>query len=55
MPADLLRLDILVPLLMYCALLWWVGRGFSWTARLAIAAVTLVLIAGVLLVERGWR
>lgn len=55
MPADLLRLDLLVPLLMYCALLWWVGRGLSWTARLAIAAVTLVLIVGVLLVERGWR
>ena len=55
MPEDMLRLDILVPVLMYCALLWWVGRGFSWTARLAIAAVTLVLIACVLLVERGWR
>lgn len=55
MPADLLRLDIIVPVLMYCALLWWIGRGFSWSARLATAAVTLVIIIAVLLVERGWR
>lgn len=55
MPADLLRLDLIVPLLMYGALLWWVGRGLSWTARLATAAVTLVLILCVLLVERSWR
>ena len=37
MPADLLRLDILVPVLMYCALLWWIGRGLSWPARLGTA------------------
>lgn len=55
MQADLMRLDILVPVLMYCALLWWVGRGLSWPARLATAAVTLALIGVVLLVERGWR
>ncbi|MCP3389849.1 hypothetical protein NLM27_13805 [Bradyrhizobium sp. CCGB12] len=55
MSPDLMRLDIIVPVLMYCALLWWVGRGLSWTARLATAAVTLVLIVCVLLVERGWR
>lgn len=55
MPADLLRLDIIVPVLMYCALLWWIGRGLSWTARLATAAVTLVIIIAVLLVERGSR
>jgi len=55
MTQDLLRLDIVVPVLMYCALLWWVGRGLSWTAKLATAAVTLVLIFCVLLVERGWR
>jgi len=55
MAPDLLRLDIIVPVLMYCALLWWVGRGLNWTAKLATAAVTLVLIFCVLLVERGWR
>ncbi|MEZ2143798.1 hypothetical protein AAE026_16175 [Bradyrhizobium sp. DN5] len=54
MAPDLLRLDILIPVLMYGALLLWVGRGLSWTARLATAAVTLVLIICVLLVERGW-
>lgn len=55
MSPDLLRLDLLVPALMYCALLWWVGRGLSWTARLATAVVTLVLIICVVAVERGWR
>ena len=53
MPQDLMRPDLLVPALMYCALLWWVGRGLSWTARLTTAAITLVLIAIVVLVERG--
>jgi hypothetical protein len=55
MAPDLLRLDLVVPALMYCALLWWVSRSLSWTARLATAAVTLVLIICVLLFERGWR
>ncbi|WGD48722.1 hypothetical protein QA641_24055 [Bradyrhizobium sp. CB1650] len=54
MPPDLLRLDIVVPVLIYCALLVWVGRGLSWTQKLATAAVTLALIICVLLVERGW-
>ena len=40
---------------MYCALLWWVSRGMSWIARLATAAVTLVLVVVVVLVERSWR
>ena len=30
--------------MMSCALLWWVSRGMSWTARLVVAAITLVLI-----------
>ncbi|MET4798983.1 hypothetical protein [Bradyrhizobium sp. LB11.1] len=55
MSPDLLRLDLLVPALMYCALLWWVGRGLSWTAKLATAVVTLVLIVVAMLVERGWH
>lgn len=54
MPPDLMRPDIIVPFAMYCALLWWVGRGVGWTAKLAIAVVTLALIICVLLVERGW-
>lgn len=53
MPAGLLQLDVIVPVLMYCALLWWVSRGMSWAARLATAAVTLALVVCVVLVERG--
>jgi len=55
MSSDLARLDLLVPALMYCALLWWVGHGLSWTARLATAVVTLALIAIAVTVERGWH
>ncbi|MBC7584593.1 MAG: hypothetical protein H7316_12660 [Tardiphaga sp.] len=44
--------DILIPVLMGCALLWWIGRGIGWTAKLAVAAVTLAVIAAVLLFER---
>jgi hypothetical protein len=45
--------DILIPVLMGCALLWWVSRGMSWSTRLAVAAVTLVIIVCVLLFERS--
>ena len=55
MQSQLLQLDIVVPVVMYCALLWWFSRGMSWTARLAIAALTLVLVVIVVLVERAWR
>jgi hypothetical protein len=48
-----LNLDIIVPVLMSCALLWWIGRGMSWTTRLAVTAVTLVVIISILLVERS--
>ncbi len=47
-------LDIVMPVLMYCALLWWLSRGMSWARLLAIAAVTLALIIVVLAVERGF-
>jgi hypothetical protein len=47
-----LQLDIIMPVLMGCALLWWVGRGMSSTTRLVVAVVTLILICVVLLVER---
>jgi hypothetical protein len=40
---------------MSCALLWWIGRGISWTARLAVTAITLAVIIIVVLIERsGW-
>jgi hypothetical protein len=45
--------DILMPVLMGCALLWWVSRGMSWSSRLAVAAVTLATIVCVLLFERS--
>ncbi len=48
-----LQLDIIVPVLMSCALLWWVSRDMNWTARLVVAAVTLVVIIVVVLFERS--
>jgi hypothetical protein len=48
-----LQLELIVPVLMSCALLWWVSRGMSWTTRLTVAAVTLVLIFCILLFERS--
>ena len=48
-----MQLDIIIPVLMGCAMLWWVSRGMSWTRLLTVAAVTLVLIAGILLFERS--
>jgi membrane protein CcdC involved in cytochrome C biogenesis len=48
-----LRLDIIVPVIMSCALLWWVSRGMTWTGRLAVAAVTLVIIFCIVLFERS--
>jgi uncharacterized membrane protein YjdF len=46
-----LQLNVIVPVLMCCAMLWWVGRRFSWTTRLAVTAITLVVIICVLLLE----
>ena len=46
-------LEIIVPVIMGCAMLWWVSRGMSWTKVLAVAAVTLVLIVIVVLFERS--
>jgi hypothetical protein len=48
-----LQLDIIVPVVMSCALLWWVSRGMSWTARWVVAAITLVAIIGILMFERS--
>jgi hypothetical protein len=46
------QLDILMPVLMCCALLWWISRGMTWTVRLTVTAVTLVLIVCVLWFEQ---
>jgi hypothetical protein len=48
-----LRLDTIIPVLMSCALLWWVSRGMSWTTRLVVAATTLAVIICILLFERS--
>jgi hypothetical protein len=51
--ASSLQLDIIVPVIMSCALLWWVSRGMSWTTRLMVTVVTLVLILCIVLFERS--
>ena len=48
-----MRPDILVPVMMGCAMLWWVSRGMTWTTRLVVAAVTLALIVCILLFEHS--
>jgi hypothetical protein len=48
-----MALEIIVPILMSCALLWWIGRGIGWSTRLMVAAITLVIIVAILLVERA--
>ncbi len=48
-----MKLEIIVPVLMSCALLWWVSQGMSWSRKLAVAAVTLAVIVVVLIVERS--
>ncbi len=45
--------EIIVPLLMGCALLWWIGRSMGWTTRLMVIAITLVVIVGIVLIERA--
>ena len=49
-----MQLDLIVPVIMGCALLWWVGREMSFTARLTMAAATVALILAVLMFEQ-WR
>lgn len=48
-----MQLDIIVPVFMSCALLWWISRGMSWTTRLVVAVVTLVLILCIVFFERA--
>lgn len=46
-------LDIIVPVLMCAALLWWIGRGMSGRSMLIATAVTLAVIVAVLLIQRA--
>ena len=50
-----MQLDIIVPVVMSCALLWWVSRGMSWTTRLVVTVITLAVIICVVLFERSGR
>lgn len=47
-----MRPEIIVPVLMGCALMWWIGRALSWRARLAVTAITLLAVVAILLAER---
>lgn len=46
-------LEIIVPVIMSCALLWWVSRNMSWNTRLTVAAITLVIVLCIVLIERA--
>ncbi len=48
-----MQLDIIVPVVMSCALLWWVSRGMSSTTRLVVTVITLAVIICILLFERS--
>ena len=47
-----MQLHIIVPVIMSCAMLWWVSRRMSWTTRLVVTVITLVVIICVLWFER---
>jgi hypothetical protein len=46
-------LEIIVPVVMSCALLWWISRDMTWSRRLMVTAVTLVIILFIILIERA--
>jgi hypothetical protein len=48
-----MQLDFVVPVIMGCAMLWWVGRGMNGATRLMVAAITVALIIIVLTFERS--
>jgi hypothetical protein len=49
MVMDASGLEILVPALMGCAMVWWMGQAMSWAMRFAVSVITVVLIIAVLL------
>lgn len=48
-----MSLEIVVPVLMSVALLWYIGRGVDGRARLIAAAVTLALVLLIVVAERS--
>lgn len=46
-------MEIMVPLIAGLALLWLIGRGVPWNAKLTTIVVTLAIIILVVALERG--
>jgi hypothetical protein len=50
-----MSLEIIVPILMGTALLWYIGLGIDGRKKLVAAAITLVLVLLIVALERsGW-
>lgn len=47
--------EIIAPLVMGFALMWWVGQHLSWAARIAVTATTLLLVGAIIALEGSWR
>jgi hypothetical protein len=48
-----LPMEMLVPLMIGLTLIWLIGRGTPWNAKLLTLAVTLAVILFIVLLERG--
>ncbi|WP_198302152.1 hypothetical protein [Bosea sp. AS-1] len=46
-------MEIMVPLIAGLALLWLIGRGVPWNAKLMTIVVTLAIIILIVMLERG--
>lgn len=46
-------MEMLIPLLAGMALIWLIGRGVPWNAKLVTVVVTLAIIVAILLLERN--
>lgn len=46
-------MEIFVPLLIGATLIWLIGRGVPWNAKLLTIAATLAVIVLIVLLERG--
>lgn len=48
-----MSLELVVPVLMCAALLWWIGRALSVRSMLIVTAITLAVVVGVVLVQNA--
>jgi hypothetical protein len=46
-------MDMIIPLLIGISLIWLIGRGTPWNAKLVTLAVTLLIIVLIVVLERG--